>query len=113
MIGDAAHAMPPTGGQGAAMAFEDALTLADTLASLATTESASQNRLEQWQQIRQTRVKKILEFTSKGGDMRKHTVGTFQQMIKEWAMWAYFLWVGQDAGLSWIYEYDTAKAGIA
>lgn len=95
------------------MAFEDALTLADTLASLATKESAPQNPLEQWQATRQARVKKILAFTSKGGDMRKHSVGTFQQIIKEWAMWAYFLWLGKDGGLSWIYEYDTAKAAIA
>jgi len=113
VIGDAAHAMPPTGGQGAAMAFEDAISLADTLASVATKESAPQNQLEQWQATRQARVKKILAFTSKGGDMRKASVGTFQQIFKEWAMWAYFLWVGEDAGLSWIYEYDAAKAAIA
>ena len=104
--------MPPTGGQGAAMAFEDALSLADTLASLATKESSPRNNLEQWQATRQARVKKILAFTSKGGDMRKSSVGTFQQIFKEWAMWAYFLWVGEDAGLSWIYEYDATKAAI-
>jgi len=113
VIGDAAHAMPPTGGQGAAMAFEDALTLADTLALVETKELAPQDSLRQWQAVRQARVKKILGFTSKGGDMRKHSVGTLQQLIKEWTMWAYLLWVGEDGGLSWIYEYDTAKAEIA
>jgi 2-polyprenyl-6-methoxyphenol hydroxylase-like FAD-dependent oxidoreductase len=34
LIGDAAHATPPNVAQGAAMAFEDALVLADTLASV-------------------------------------------------------------------------------
>ena len=95
------------------MAFEDALSLADTLASLATKDSAPRDRLEQWQAARQARVKKILDFTSRGGDMRKHSVSTFQRIIKEWAMWAYFLWVGEDAGLSWIYEYDTGKVAVA
>ena len=63
--------------------------------------------------MRQERVQKILAFTSKGGDMRKHSVGTLQQLFKEWAMWAYFLWVGESGGLSWIYEYDTASASTA
>ncbi|KIW32303.1 uncharacterized protein PV07_03857 [Cladophialophora immunda] len=110
VIGDAAHAMPPTGGQGAAMAFEDALTLADTLALLDKKESARhQDLLAQWQTTRRDRVKKILAFTSKGGDMRKSSASTFQQIVKEWVMWAYFLFIGEDAGLSWIYEYDTEK----
>ena len=92
------------------MAFEDAITLADTLALLKNKESSIQDLLMQWQTMRRARVKKILAFTSKGGDMRKSSVSPFQQLVKEWAMWAYFLWVGKDAGLSWIYEYDTKKA---
>ena len=92
------------------MAFEDAVTLADTLAQLSTKESNAKDGLMQWQAARQQRVKKILAFTSKGGDMRKSSVSTFQQILKEWTMWAYFLWVGEDAGLSWIYEYDTKTA---
>ncbi|ETI22075.1 hypothetical protein G647_06146 [Cladophialophora carrionii CBS 160.54] len=116
VIGDAAHAMPPTGGQGAAMAFEDALTLADTLSALKMDETGKEDEsaaratdaLSRWQSVRRERVKKILAFTAKGGDMRKHSVGTLQQLVKEWLMWAYFLWVGDEGGLSWIYEYDTA-----
>ncbi|EXJ58952.1 hypothetical protein A1O7_06383 [Cladophialophora yegresii CBS 114405] len=113
VIGDAAHAMPPTGGQGAAMAFEDALTLADALSALKTKtkeiDSAARetHALTQWQAARRERIRKILAFTSKGGDMRKRSVGTLQQLVKEWLMWAYFLWVGDEGGLSWIYEYDT------
>ncbi|OAP60463.1 hypothetical protein AYL99_05465 [Fonsecaea erecta] len=123
VIGDAAHAMPPTGGQGAAMAFEDALTLADTLALVDNKKEQEpavndQPRegprllVQQWQTSRKDRVKKILAFTSKGGDMRKSSPSTFRQIIKEWLMWAYFLVTGEDGGLSWIYEYDTAK-GLA
>ncbi|KAK4949718.1 hypothetical protein LTR10_011560 [Elasticomyces elasticus] len=109
LIGDAAHAMPPTGGQGAAQAHEDAITLADTLASLANKEVAHLEVLRKWESTRQERVKKILAFTSKGGDMRKSSVSTFRQILKEWTMWAYFLWLGPDAGLSWIYDHDTKR----
>lgn len=110
VIGDAAHAMPPTGGQGAAMAFEDAVTLADVLGQLKTKQSSDlKSLLGNWQTTRQTRVEKVLAFTSKSGDLRKSKPSTLQQILKEWAMWAYFLWIGKDAGISWIYEYDTTK----
>lgn len=108
LIGDAAHAMPPTGGQGAAGALEDALSLADTLASVHDKEVAHLDLLRKWESARQERVEKILAFTSKGGDMRKSSVSSFRQILKEWAMWAYFLWLGPDAGLSWIYDHDAS-----
>ncbi|KAK7883751.1 hypothetical protein LTR67_010913 [Exophiala xenobiotica] len=110
VIGDAAHAMPPTGGVGAAMAFEDACSLADVLESVSGKEADVLDHLTKWQTIRQQRVKQALAFTSKGGDMRKSSVSTFWQLFKEWTMWLYFRWVGPEAGLSWIYEYDTKKA---
>lgn len=111
LIGDAAHAMPPTGGQGAAMAFEDAITLADTFTRMNTKDSDLQRLLMSWQTERQQRIEKILAFTARGGDMRKASPSTFQQIFKEWALWAYFLWVGEDGGLSWVYEYDTKTFG--
>ena len=107
VIGDAAHAMPPTGGQGAAMAFEDAITLADTLTRMDSKPSDLQRLLNSWQTVRQNRIEKILAFTARSGDSRKASPSTLQQIFKEWAMWAYFLWKGEDSGLSWIYDYDT------
>lgn len=108
VIGDAAHAMPPHGGQGSAMAFEDALTLADTLSGMKTKDSSDlQRALLPWQTVRQERIEKILAFTARSGDTRKASASTLRQIFKEWAMWAYFLWVGEDAGLAWIYHYDT------
>lgn len=109
VIGDAAHAMPPTGGQGAAMAFEDAITLADTLTRMNSKDSDLQRLLNSWQTVRQSRIEKILAFTARSGDSRKASPSTLQQIFKEWAMWAYFLWKGEDSGLSWIFEYDTKK----
>ncbi|EXJ86098.1 hypothetical protein A1O1_06467 [Capronia coronata CBS 617.96] len=113
VIGDAAHAMPPTGGQGAAMAFEDAFTLADTLALIDSKEAAvPTDILNQWQDVRQARVRKIRKFTSSGGDIRKSSTSTYVQVFKEWVLRIYFWCVGKERGTSWIYAYDP-KAALA
>lgn len=55
LIGDAAHAMTPFAAQGAAMAIEDAWTLADAVL-------AAQNKadaLQQWEAVRKARVAKV------------------------------------------------------
>jgi 2-polyprenyl-6-methoxyphenol hydroxylase-like FAD-dependent oxidoreductase len=108
LIGDAAHGIPPTGGQGAAMAFEDAGTLANVLAtSHQQDHQAVSSLLDRWQDHRKARIAKVLAFTSKSGDSRKASPGLLQQIFKEWAMWAYFLIRGKGMGLGWMYEYDT------
>lgn len=55
LIGDAAHAMTPFAAQGAAMAIEDAFTLADAVASGPDTANA----LSQWEMLRKPRVRKV------------------------------------------------------
>lgn len=92
------------------MALEDAITLADTFGLIRDKRTVPADFLSQWQTVRQERVKKILQFTSTGGDIRKSSVGTYQQIIKEWVMWAYFWWLGKEGNTSWIYEYDTKTA---
>lgn len=53
LIGDAAHAMTPFAAQGAAMAIEDAYTLATVVAS------GAPGRLEEWEAARKQRVSKV------------------------------------------------------
>lgn len=55
LIGDAAHAMTPFAAQGAAMAVEDAYTLADIVAGSPNTATA----LQQWEAARRSRVLKV------------------------------------------------------
>jgi 2-polyprenyl-6-methoxyphenol hydroxylase-like FAD-dependent oxidoreductase len=55
LVGDAAHALSPTSGQGAAMAFEDAVVLAEELASTRDLESA----LAAFERRRRTRIEAL------------------------------------------------------
>ncbi|KAF2681991.1 kynurenine 3-monooxygenase [Lentithecium fluviatile CBS 122367] len=59
IIGDAAHAIPPTAGQGANQAFEDSFSLAILLGSLGP-EVKLASGLRRWQAYRQERVDKVL-----------------------------------------------------
>lgn len=63
LLGDAAHAIPPTFGQGANQAFEDAFTLALLLSKLGTQVNL-QDTLRFWQSFRQERIDKIMELTN-------------------------------------------------
>lgn len=64
LVGDAAHAIPPSAGQGLNQCFEDVYTLSLTLKSLrddATGIEALAGRLQKWQQWRLERVKRVFE----------------------------------------------------
>ena len=112
LVGDAAHGIPPTGGQGAAMALEDAASLAQVIARNAEKGfcwKKWRDELSSWEARRKERVQKVVKFTGKGGDIRKRSVGWLQQVTKEWAMWAYFWWTGKSMGLSWLYGHEVEK----
>lgn len=72
LSGDAAHAIPPTVGQGANQAFEDAYSLALILSKLGP-KLQLQNALDYWQSFRQERIDKILDLTAKMNQRRLPT----------------------------------------
>lgn len=109
LVGDAAHAIPPSGGQGAASAFEDAETLAYVLGKLSLPGSTMPNlreSLRRWETHRKERISQILDYTLRAGNIRKRSSG-FMQVLKEWTIWAMFkLYEFQGGGPAWIYTYN-------
>ena len=107
LLGDSAHGIPPHGGQVSAMAFEDAATLA---VSIAAGNSADLlERLLRWQEHRISRIEKVKGLVGRLGSYRKASPGLVQQVVKEWMMTAFFWWKGGDSGMGWLYGYDTHK----
>jgi 2-polyprenyl-6-methoxyphenol hydroxylase-like FAD-dependent oxidoreductase len=109
LIGDAAHAIPPSGGQGAASAFEDAETLAYVLSKLMLpgySRPDLRESLQRWETHRKQRISQILDYTVRAGNIRKRTSG-IMQILKEWTIWATFkLYEFQGGGPAWIYTYN-------
>lgn len=68
IIGDAQHAIPPTGGQGACMAIEDVYTLGIPLTTPNILDHPS--ALSWWQAWRSARIDKVLTLTTQPGDLR-------------------------------------------
>lgn len=69
LAGDAAHVIPPTTGQGANQAFEDGFSLAVLLAEKPEKTSLT-TTVDFWKEMREERVKKLIELTSKLNNMR-------------------------------------------
>ncbi|KAI1179823.1 kynurenine 3-monooxygenase [Nemania sp. FL0916] len=64
ILGDAAHAIPPTTGNGASQAFEDAFTLSLILSALrGNKELKWENALRFWQDMRQDRIDELMILT--------------------------------------------------
>ncbi|KAK7447295.1 hypothetical protein CaCOL14_011692 [Colletotrichum acutatum] len=99
---------PEVGGQGGATSFEDAETLAYTLAHIKAplfNDSARPQVIQAWEDHRKDRVSKIVDFTTQNGDLRKTSTSFIHQWIKEMTIWAYIKMVGPHMGCKWMYSY--------
>ncbi|TRX89338.1 hypothetical protein FHL15_009775 [Xylaria flabelliformis] len=71
ILGDAAHAIPPTTGQGASQAFEDVMSLALLLSALKENGSLKWDEaLQFWQKMRQDRINDLLVLTKQLNNKR-------------------------------------------
>jgi len=100
LVGDAAHAISSSSGQGASMALEDALILAKCLRDIPEIEPA----LETYERLRRERAEKMLELGLRG-DAGKHVSGSMQARWRD-LMTAFFLRLfGNQKSVNWIYSY--------
>jgi 2-polyprenyl-6-methoxyphenol hydroxylase-like FAD-dependent oxidoreductase len=105
LIGDAAHAIAPFGGQGGAMAFEDGETLAYAISRFGEDPTS----LKKWEAHRQARVQQVIDFNNLTAKMREASQYTVVQWAREWFIWA-ILKVKGPEGYRWLYGYDGAAA---
>ncbi|KAH7048436.1 monooxygenase [Macrophomina phaseolina] len=102
VLGDAAHAIPPTAGQGASQALEDAVTFAEVV-SMGKVEDEWRKALGKWQEYRQQRVDKVLKLTFQLNNTR--LPAEERAKLKDGEMW-------QSSGegeLAWLYSADIVK----
>lgn len=107
ILGDAAHAIPPTAGQGANQAFEDSFSLAYLLKSVGPARDLQEGQ-RLWQEYRQERVDKVLDLTNQMDNIRLPEAERKELPVGN-------VWrdasaaVGERGQLSWLYLVDFAK----
>jgi 2-polyprenyl-6-methoxyphenol hydroxylase-like FAD-dependent oxidoreductase len=97
ILGDAAHAIPPTAGQGASQAFEDTYTLAVLLSKLSTKIPLSE-ALKFWQTTRQERIDKVIALTLQLNNTRLPKAE--RERLSKDNVWQ----SGEDGQLAWLYN---------
>jgi 2-polyprenyl-6-methoxyphenol hydroxylase-like FAD-dependent oxidoreductase len=108
ILGDAAHAIPPTAGQGASQGLEDAFTLAKLLSQV-TMKFPITGALTLWKAMRQQRVDKVIELTLQLNNAR------LPQTEREKLLAAgELVWQSGDQGeLGWLYNADIEEDVLA
>ncbi|KAI1758256.1 kynurenine 3-monooxygenase [Xylaria castorea] len=104
LVGDAAHAIPPTIGQGANQAIEDVYSLASLLSKLSQ-EVPLDKAVALWQSYRQERVQRILDLTQQMN--AKRLPESEKAKLPPNAIWAdSSLTRGEGGELRWLYNQD-------
>lgn len=112
LVGDAAHAVSPSVGQGSAQAFEDVGLLARLLAEPAAMEKGLPAVFAHYERTRRPRVQEVQKAAARAEGGRGKT-GPVMWLVKSWGMWAGLKLFGTGGylkgGLS---TYDVTKASI-
>ncbi|NOT74918.1 MAG: FAD-dependent monooxygenase [Cyclobacteriaceae bacterium] len=101
LIGDAAHATAPHIGQGASLALEDTLVLANFLHKYYDVSNA----FHQFQELRQSRVEKIVQQARKVGDT-KTAPNKFQQFFRDLLLPIFLK--SEAKKMDWVYSYKVS-----
>jgi 2-polyprenyl-6-methoxyphenol hydroxylase-like FAD-dependent oxidoreductase len=97
IVGDAAHAPSPTAGQGASMAAEDAVVLAQCLRDLPDIPRA----LAAYERLRRSRTERIVAQGARTGSAK--TAGPVGRVLRDLALPLVFRFLVTDRSMAWIY----------
>ncbi|KAE8537599.1 hypothetical protein D1P53_006307 [Cryptococcus gattii VGV] len=106
LIGDAAHAIPPSAGQGASQAIEDAGLLARLLAHGPAVEKGYEQLFEYFERTRRTRFQSIRSLTRQSSASRFELKGTLGWWLRKWSIWTFLRVLGSKG-----YYRDTKLMG--
>ena len=99
VIGDAAHAPAPSSGQGASMAIEDGITLAQALRDEPTVSQA----FVRYEAERRERVEKIVAWGARSSSSK--TPGPVGRGLRDLFMGVAFKYMITERSLGWMYDY--------
>ena len=99
IVGDAAHAPSPTSGQGASMAAEDAVVLAQCLRDLPTSGDA----LAAYEGLRRRRVERIVAQGARTG--RSKTPGPVGRVLRDLTLPLVFKLLVTERSMAWIHDH--------
>ncbi|KAJ9604950.1 hypothetical protein H2200_010339 [Cladophialophora chaetospira] len=84
IIGDAAHALPPSSGQGVNQALEDIHALTKLLVLLNSNPSiARKDALEFWQTLRQARIDAVLDWATNRTNVQRMPLAEREKLVRE------------------------------
>lgn len=101
LLGDAAHAVSPSAGQGASMALEDALVLAKCLRDV----PAPQQAFAIYEALRRPRTERIVA-TGRRRSNYKALKSRTAVMLRDLVMPVAFKLFATEKAMSWIYDYE-------
>ena len=99
IVGDAAHAPSPTSGQGASMAAEDGVVLAQCLRDLPSVPEA----LAAYEHRRRARVERIVAQGARTSSAK--TPGRIGRVVRDLALPVVFKLLVTDRSMAWIYDH--------
>ena len=102
IIGDAAHAAAPSSGQGASMAFEDAVVLAKSLRESSDVEDA----LARYEAVRRPRVERVVQYGARFSSAK--APGTASRIIRDLMLPFIFKRAASPKSMqsmSWLFNY--------
>lgn len=99
LIGDAAHATSPSAGQGASLAFEDAIVLAKCLRDLPDPAAA----FAAYERLRRKRVEKVVAYARKRGNDK--VAGPVARVFRDLMMPVVLRYLASEKAHAWMYDH--------